>query len=151
MLGDTQPSPFLLIGVDGGRMEYSVERWTIVLGPGERADVLVAPRVGAGGLELINVPFNRGFGSVEFRSSEDLITFEAAPLPAVPKAEFPNLTHDIPAMTPEGATPISITLGSRARAGRRAPAWRRKGDKQPKMRSVMSSASRPAIVYDESV
>lgn len=109
MLGDTQP--FLLIGVDGGRLEYSVERWTIVLGPGERADVLVAPRVGAGGLKLVNVPFNRGFGSVEFRSSEDLITFEAAPLPAVPKAEFPTLTRDIPAMTPDGATPISINLG----------------------------------------
>ena len=43
VLGDGQP--FELIGVDGGHMEYSLKRWTIVLGPGERADVLVAPRL----------------------------------------------------------------------------------------------------------
>ena len=36
---------FMLIGVDGGHMEYSVERQVIVLAPGERADVLVAPKV----------------------------------------------------------------------------------------------------------
>src|SRR3990170_5009099 len=43
VLGDGQP--FELIGVDGGHMEYSLKKWTIVLGPGERADVLVAPRL----------------------------------------------------------------------------------------------------------
>src|SRR5688572_679571 len=43
VLGDGQP--FELIGVDGGHMEYSLKRYTIVLGPGERADVLVAPRL----------------------------------------------------------------------------------------------------------
>ena len=42
------PQPFWLIGVDGGHMEYSVERQVIVLAPGERADVLVAPRFEAG-------------------------------------------------------------------------------------------------------
>src|SRR5688500_6563762 len=33
--------PLELKGVDGGHIEYSLTRYTIVLGPGERADVLV--------------------------------------------------------------------------------------------------------------
>lgn len=109
VLGDGQP--FELIGVDGGHMEYSLKRWTIVLGPGERADVLVAPRFVAGqNLMLISNPFDRGFGSTEFRSAEDLIVFQPANLPSVPAAELPKVTRDIPAMTAAGATPVNIDL-----------------------------------------
>src|SRR5688572_13231600 len=58
---------FELIGVDGGHLEYSLKKWTIVLAPGERADVLVAPRVREGAnLTLITTPFDRGYGSTEF-------------------------------------------------------------------------------------
>jgi FtsP/CotA-like multicopper oxidase with cupredoxin domain len=103
--------PFLLIGVDGGHMEYSVERHVIVLAPGERADVLVAPTVEAGReLTLINIPFDRGFGSVEFRSADDLIAFKAASLPVAPAVMFPKITRDIPAMSAAGARPITIEL-----------------------------------------
>lgn len=108
VLGDGQP--FELIGVDGGHMEYSLKKWTIVLGPGERADVLVAPRLNGKPLTLITNPFNRGFGSTEFRSAEDLIVFEPAKLPAVAAAELPKVTRDIPAMSAAGATPINIDL-----------------------------------------
>lgn len=108
VLGDGQP--FELIGVDGGYMEYSVKRWTIVLGPGERADVLVAPRLDGRNVTLITNPFNRGFGSTEFRSAEDLIVFEPAKLPKAPAAELPSVTRDIPPMSAVGATPIAIDL-----------------------------------------
>lgn len=108
VLGDGQP--FELIGVDGGHMEYSLRRWTIVLGPGERADVLVAPRLNGRSVTLITNPFNRGFGSTEFRSAEDLIVFEPAAMSAVPAAELPKVTRDIPAMTAAGATPITLDL-----------------------------------------
>src|SRR5688500_11879705 len=109
VLGDGQP--FELIGVDGGHMEYSLKRWTIVLGPGERADVLVAPRFAGGrSLTLISNPFNRGFGSTEFRSAEDLIVFQPATLPSLPVAELPKVTRNIPAMSAAGATPIKIDL-----------------------------------------
>jgi len=108
VLGDGQP--FELIGVDGGYMEYSQKRWTIVLGPGERADVLVAPRLDGKSVTLITNPFNRGFGSTEFRSAEDLIVFEPANLPAIAAAELPKVTRDIPAMSAKGATPINIDL-----------------------------------------
>ena len=108
VLGDGQP--FELIGVDGGLMEYSQKRWTIVLGPGERADVLVAPRLGGRSVTLITNPFDRGYGSTEYRSSEDLIVLEPARMPSVPAAELPKLTRDIPAMSAEGATPVAIDL-----------------------------------------
>ena len=108
VLGDGQP--FELIGVDGGHMEYSVKRWTIVLGPGERADVLVAPRLGGQNVTLITNPFNRGYGSTEYRSAEDLIVFEPARMPSVPQAELPKVTRNIPAMSAKGATPIALDL-----------------------------------------
>jgi FtsP/CotA-like multicopper oxidase with cupredoxin domain len=108
VLGDGQP--FELIGVDGGHMEYSLKRWTIVLGPGERADVLVAPRLDGQSLTLITNPFNRGYGSTEYRSAEDLIVFQPANLPRVAASELPKVARDIPAMSAEGATPIAIDL-----------------------------------------
>lgn len=108
VLGDGQA--FELIGVDGGHMEYSLKQWTIVLGPGERADVLVAPRLDGKKITLITNPFNRGFGSIEFRSTEDLVVFEPSALPAVPSAELPKVTRDIPPMSAAGATPIKLDL-----------------------------------------
>ena len=108
VLGDGQP--FELIGVDGGHMEYSLKRWTIVLGPGERADVLVAPRLDGQDLTLITKPFNRGYGSTEYRSIEDLITFQPATMPRVAAANLPKVTRDIPAMSADGATRIAIDL-----------------------------------------
>ncbi len=105
------PQPFLLIGVDGGFLEYPVEHHSIVLAPGERADVLVAPRIEAGGeLALINVPFDRGFGSVEFRSSDELIAFKAASGPPVEGVTFPKVTRDIAPLPAEGAKPVNIDL-----------------------------------------
>lgn len=108
VLGDGQP--FELIGVDGGLMEYSEKRWTIVLGPGERADVLVAPRLNGQSVTLIANPFNRGFGSVEYRSAEDLIVLAPSTLAPVPPADMPKVTRDIAAMSAEGAVPIAIDL-----------------------------------------
>jgi FtsP/CotA-like multicopper oxidase with cupredoxin domain len=108
VLGDGQP--FELIGVDGGHMEYSLKKWTIVLGPGERADVLVAPKFGGKSLTLITNPFNRGFGSTEFRSAEELIAFEPAKMAPVAAAELPKVTRDIPPMSAKGATPVTIDL-----------------------------------------
>jgi len=108
VLGDGQP--FELIGVDGGRMEYSLTRYTIVLGPGERADVLVAPRLDGKPLTLITTPFNRGFGSTEFRSAEELIVFEPASLPPAAPAALPKVTRDIAAMSAQDATRVNIDL-----------------------------------------
>jgi FtsP/CotA-like multicopper oxidase with cupredoxin domain len=141
VLGELQP--FELIGVDGGLLEHSVQRFTLVLGPGERADVLVAPRVGAGeSMTLITRAYDRGFGSTEFRLPEDLITIRGAQLPAAPDVVMPKVRREIPAMTAEGATPIALELvmtKAQGMAGfeiRGGPFWRKSavraavGDKQ---------------------
>jgi FtsP/CotA-like multicopper oxidase with cupredoxin domain len=105
------PQPFQLIGIDGGHMEYSLEQHVIVLAPGERVDVLMAPRVKEKQtLTLISVPYDRGFGSVEFRSAEDLLAFESTSLPAVAPGPFPKVTRNIPALSADGARPITIDL-----------------------------------------
>ena len=129
VLGDGQP--FELIGVDGGQMEYSLKRWTIVLGPGERADVLVAPSLDGQRVTLFTNPFNRGFGSTEYRAAEDLIVFQPAMMPRVAAAELPKVTRDIPAMSADGATPIAIDLvmtkaqGTTGFALEGGPFWRK--------------------------
>jgi len=103
--------PFMVIGVDGGLTEYSVQRERLVLAPGERIDVLVAPRAEPGTpLVLRAVPFNRGFGSVEFRSVEDLMTLTPAALPPVDAAPLPQVHRVIAPMNGNGAKPIGLNL-----------------------------------------
>jgi FtsP/CotA-like multicopper oxidase with cupredoxin domain len=109
ILGGAQP--FMQIGSDGGLLEYSVPRDHLVLAPGERMDVLVAPRVEPGApLILRAVPFNRGFGSVEFRSVEELMTFVPAALPPVAAAPLPQVRRAISPMDSTGAKPIQLEL-----------------------------------------
>ena len=71
-----------------------------------------AGRTAANGhsVTLITNPFDRGYGSTEYRSSEELIVLEPAPMPSVPAAELPKVTREIPAMSAKGATPIAIDL-----------------------------------------
>ena len=103
--------PFMVIGVDGGLVEYSVQRDHLVLAPGERMDVLVAPRAEPGTpLVLRAVPFNRGFGSIEFRSIEELMTLTAAALPALAAAPLPQVRRAITPMDGTGAKPIHLDL-----------------------------------------
>jgi FtsP/CotA-like multicopper oxidase with cupredoxin domain len=109
VLGNAQP--FMLIGVDGGGLEYSVQRDRLVLAPGERMDVILAPRAEAGGaLMLKTIPFDRGFGSTEYRTVEDLMTLVPADMPAVQPAKLPVVRRTIVPMDPKGATPIRLEL-----------------------------------------
>jgi FtsP/CotA-like multicopper oxidase with cupredoxin domain len=109
VLGAAQP--FMVIGVDGGLLESSMLRDHIVLAPGERMDVLVAPHSEPGvPLILRNVPFNRGFGSTEFRTVEDMMTLAPAALPPIAAAPLPTFHRTITPLTSEGAVPIHLDL-----------------------------------------
>jgi FtsP/CotA-like multicopper oxidase with cupredoxin domain len=109
VLGRSQP--MMLIGVDGGLLEDSIATDQVVIAPGERADVLVAPR-SENGLPpmLSSFPFNRGYGSIEYRSVEDLVQFEPVDLPPVAATPLPRLHRSIAPISSAGANPIELKL-----------------------------------------
>jgi len=103
---------FTKIGDDAGLQEYSEDVETLVLAPGERADVFYTPRAKPGteyGLHAYL--FNRGFGSVEARQSEDLFTVVMADTPAVTPRPLPRVTRVIEPISQAGATPVALEFG----------------------------------------
>ena len=99
------------MGGDGGLLKYSVEQNFLVLGAGERADVIATPR-GAPGDELLlrSQLHDRGYGSTELRTVSDLVAitiddqgeYVGEPLPEVRRAIEPYIT--------EGATEVHMEL-----------------------------------------
>jgi FtsP/CotA-like multicopper oxidase with cupredoxin domain len=108
---DLQGQEFTVIGTDGGLQERSVTTPQLLITPGERMDVLLAPK-GAPGTELPlrSMLYNRGYGSVEFRSVETLLTIAFSPEPALEPRPMPTVTRSIvpPAVT--GATKMDLMI-----------------------------------------
>jgi FtsP/CotA-like multicopper oxidase with cupredoxin domain len=103
---------FTKIGGDGGLQEYSVDSDYIVLGPGERADLIFIPRAKPGAeLALIAQLFDRGYGSTETRSAEDLFTMAIANMPAYVAPSRPPVRRTIEPPSTAGATPVKLELG----------------------------------------
>jgi FtsP/CotA-like multicopper oxidase with cupredoxin domain len=117
---DLGGTPFRQIGGDGGLQEYATESDTLLLAPGERADVIVAPRAEAGKeLTLRANLFNRGFGSVEARFPyNDLVTIAVANLPPYDGPPPPELRRSIEPLLQAGATPVDLKLTLDLPAGR---------------------------------
>jgi FtsP/CotA-like multicopper oxidase with cupredoxin domain len=107
---DLDGQPFTVIGADGGIQEKSETTDIVLVTPGERVDVIVAPKGKAGApLTLRAMLYNRGYGSVEYRSVEDVMTIEftkETPIAAKPIA----ITRELPAPSIEGATPVDVLL-----------------------------------------
>jgi FtsP/CotA-like multicopper oxidase with cupredoxin domain len=95
---DLEGQTMIQIGSDGGLQESPVASDLLLVTPGERVDLIVTPQ-GQAGEELVlrSQLYNRGYGSVEFRLPEDLLTIALtappATVPAVPATarEFPPL------------------------------------------------------------
>lgn len=108
---DLDGQPFVIVGRDGGLQERPETRDILLVTPGERVDVIVAPTGSPGSkLTLASMLYNRGYGSVEYRSIEELltITFTNDP-PAVPPAP-PSIGRVITPPSADGATPVDILL-----------------------------------------
>jgi FtsP/CotA-like multicopper oxidase with cupredoxin domain len=107
---DLEGQPFTVIGADGGIQERSVTSDILLVTPGERVDVIVAPKGKAGApLTLRAMLYNRGYGSVEYRSVEDVLTIEftkEAPIVAKPV----TITRELPVPSIDGATPVNVVL-----------------------------------------
>ena len=109
---DFPGSLFTQIGGDGGLQEYAVEREALVLAPGERADVIVTPRVKPGeSVVLRSILFDRGFGSVEARFPFDnLLTIAAADLPPHAGGPRPVVHRAMAPLPAAGATPVHLDM-----------------------------------------
>ena len=107
---DLEGQPFTVIGVDGGLQERPVTSDILLVTPGERVDVIVTPKGKAGTPLLLRAMlYNRGYGSVQYRGVEDVMTLEftnQAPVTAAPV----RVTRNIPIPSTAGATPVAVVL-----------------------------------------
>ena len=108
---DLQGQKFTVIGSDGGLQERPTTSEVLLITPGERVDVIVAP-TGAAGTEMpvYSMLYNRGYGSVEFRSIEQMMTLAFTADPAMTPPPPPVLTRTITPPSAEGATRLDLTL-----------------------------------------
>ena len=98
-------------GSDGGLVEYYEDHDTLVLGAGERADVIVKPTAEPGSeLLLVSLLHDRGFGSTEYRSHEALIDIAIADMPPYEGAKLPETQRPITPYRVEGATEVELDL-----------------------------------------
>jgi FtsP/CotA-like multicopper oxidase with cupredoxin domain len=107
---DLDGQPFTIIGADGGLQERAETSDIVLVTPGERVDVIVTPKGKAGTpLTLRAMLYNRGYGSVEYRAVEEVLTIEftkEAPIVAKPV----SITRALPEPSIEGATPVDVVL-----------------------------------------
>ena len=107
---DLDGQEFTVIGVDGGLQERPVKTDILLVTAGERVDVIVTPKGKPGApLPLRAMLYNRGYGSVEYRSVEEVLTIEftaESPITATPT--LPPRAMEAP--TAAGATPVEMVL-----------------------------------------
>ena len=102
---------FRKIGGDGGLTEYSEDHDFIVLGAGERADVLVTPTGESGGEGLLrSLLHDRGYGSIFGRDFENLLTIRFADEPPHDPGPLPHTRREMVPWDLEGATAIDLEL-----------------------------------------
>ena len=103
--------PFYVIGGDGGLQESPETMDTLLITPGERADVIVTPTgPKSGALTLRADLYNRGYGSVEYRNPEEVLTIAFTDQPTLPKAKMRAMHREIAAPSIAGATNVNLVL-----------------------------------------
>jgi FtsP/CotA-like multicopper oxidase with cupredoxin domain len=108
---DLEGQPFTVIGADGGLQETPEITEQLLITPGERADVIVTPTGPPGGtLVLRALLYNRGYGSVEYRNVEEVLTVALTSQPALPKAKLPIVRRAIAVPSLANATKVDVVL-----------------------------------------
>ena len=108
---------FTKIGGDGGLQEYPEPFDQLILAAGERADVIVTPRPQADApLVLLNIPYNRGYGSVEYRDIGEVLAIDFTDEPAYAGPPPARITRVIDPIPQTNVTDVSIafTLAQRS-------------------------------------
>lgn len=106
---DLEGQPMTIIGKDGGIQEYSERKEAVLVTPGERVDLIVAP-TGKPGSSLIlrALLYNRGYGSIEYRNDEEIMTVELTDDPPITTEHTVNVSREIVPPSAEGATPVPM-------------------------------------------
>ncbi|HET9216050.1 MAG TPA: multicopper oxidase domain-containing protein, partial [Terriglobia bacterium] len=94
---------FTKIGGDGGLQEFPTTLDALVLAPGERVDAIVAPLAPKETeFTVFNFLFNRGYGSIEYRSVDALFNIVAGGKPESRSVPVPDVRRTIPALSKDG-------------------------------------------------
>jgi FtsP/CotA-like multicopper oxidase with cupredoxin domain len=108
---DLEGQKLTKIGSDGGFQEHAVTNDAMLITAGERVDLLVTPKGTPGSRVVVRAMlYNRGYGSVEYRSVEDLFTIEFSKDPTIENAKLPVITRTITPPRGDNATPIKMVL-----------------------------------------
>jgi FtsP/CotA-like multicopper oxidase with cupredoxin domain len=108
---DLEGQAFYVIGSDGGLQEHPQTTDALLITPGERADVIVTPTGPPGGTLTLRADlYNRGYGSVEYRVPEDVLTIAFSDQPTLPTPPLPATHRDIVPPALAGATQVKVEL-----------------------------------------
>jgi FtsP/CotA-like multicopper oxidase with cupredoxin domain len=108
---ELEGQPLMTIGGDGGLQEHPVTSDIVLVTAGERVDLVVTP-TGQPGEQLVlrSMLYNRGYGSVEYRTVEELMTVTISDQPHVENPVLPDFKRTIEPISTEGATPVNVVL-----------------------------------------
>jgi FtsP/CotA-like multicopper oxidase with cupredoxin domain len=102
---------FTRIGGDGGLLEAPIEEERLFLTPGQRVDVVVQLEGEPGAeLPLRWIPYDRGYGTFEFRDPIDVMTVAFDEAPREEDAPMPTWERTIDVPDPAGATAVEVAL-----------------------------------------
>jgi FtsP/CotA-like multicopper oxidase with cupredoxin domain len=108
---DLDGQTFTVIGQDGGLQERPVASDILLVTPGERVDVIVAPTGAPGSsVTLRAMLYNRGYGSIEYRSVEDHLSVAFSADAPMPKFAAPTVSRELTPPPLAGATPVAMVL-----------------------------------------
>jgi FtsP/CotA-like multicopper oxidase with cupredoxin domain len=100
------------IGGDGGLIESPEQSDSLILAPGERADVSLVPHGEPGSdVPLRWIPYDRGFGTAFGQDPQDILTLHIDNSPPVTPAPLPAHLRTIEPLDVDSALPQIVTLG----------------------------------------
>ena len=109
--GDGDGDTFVRVGGDGGFATAQVTETSLLVVPGERADVLVTPVTAPGEARAVrNVPYDRGYGTAFNQPTVDLFKIRATEDEAGTAGAVPDTARAIEAIDATGAMPVEIDL-----------------------------------------
>jgi FtsP/CotA-like multicopper oxidase with cupredoxin domain len=101
---------FARVGGDGGLSQSPKMMGRPLLTPGQRADLVVVPEVVEEPLVLRWLPFDRGYGSTEYRPVEDVMAIELEGERGQPPPQPPAVGREIEPVDTSGAEELDIAL-----------------------------------------